>query len=263
MFTHLLDTAPITSQLFFPRPAVPQKSADGTWQDGTIQVDDQVVLGYRFFINQQDSPVILYFHGNGEVVSDYVYFWDDYKAIGVSLLVVDYRGYGWSTGRPLTTKMLPDAEVVADKLPKILEAAGVNQDVPIFIMGRSLGSAPAIYLALTKANLFKGLIVESGYADAPSLFGRLGIVIPDGMRKDDLLPINNVSKMKRVTLPLLIIHGEIDNLIPLSHGKENFTASPVADKQLLVISGAGHNNLTSVGLEPYFSALDGFVNNHL
>lgn len=263
MSTHPLDAPQITSQLFYPRSASAQKSESGAFYDGTIQVDEDVVLGYRFFVDKKDSPVILFFHGNGEVASDYIYFSHDYKALGLSLLVVDYRGYGWSTGRPLTSKMLPDAAMVADKLAKILDVAGVNADVPIFVMGRSLGSAPAIYLALTKAEQFKGLIVESGYADAPSLFRRLGIPIPDNIQEDDSLPINNTEKMKRVKLPLLVIHGEIDNLIPVSHGKEIYTASPIEDKRIVVISGAGHNNLTSVGLEAYFSALSEFVNNQL
>ena len=90
------------------------------------------------------KPTLLYFHGNGEIVTDYEGFAPLYHGIGLSLLVVDYRGYGWSTGKPLTTKMIPDAQAVLDALDDILKENGVVPSRPLFIMGRSLGSAPAI-----------------------------------------------------------------------------------------------------------------------
>jgi pimeloyl-ACP methyl ester carboxylesterase len=264
MSQHPLDHPQITSSLFFARRTVPQKHPQGAWQDGTVKVDDNVVIGYRFYIHQKDSPVILFFHGNGEVVSDYVGISQDYhKWANASLLVVDYRGYGWSSGEPLTSKMLPDARIVLDKMPKILEAAGINPDVSVFVKGRSLGSAPAIYLGLVAPEKFKGMIIESGYADAPSLFRRLGIAIPDNVKADDSLPINNAEKIKRIHLPLLVIHGGQDDLIPVEHGKILHTNSPTQDKHLVVITGAGHNNLMTIGFTPYFSAIAGFVNNHL
>ncbi len=263
MSQHLLDHPQITGALFFPRRDTPQPSPTGEWHDGTIPVDDEVELGYRFFVHKPDSPVMLFFHGNGEVASDYVGLHTEYhNRVGASFLVVDYRGYGWSTGRPLTTRMLPDAKIVLDKLPDVFKAVGVEADVPLFIKGRSLGSAPAIYLGLVAPEAFKGIIIESGYADAPSLFRRLGISIPEDIMTDDSLPIANGEKIKRVNLPLLVIHGSADNLIPVEHGKTLHTNSPVGDKGLVVITGAGHNNLL-MSLQPYFSAISEFVNNHL
>jgi len=195
MSQHPLDQPNITSSLFFPRRTAPQKHPDGAWQDGTITVDEDVTIGYRFYIHKKDSPMILYFHGNGEIASDYISISQTYHDwADVSLLVIDYRGYGWSTGTPLTSKMLPDAKIVLDKLPHILESAGINVDVPLFVKGRSLGSAPAIYLGLVAPDRFKGMIIDSGYADAPSLFRRLGIAIPDNIKEDDRLPINNMRK---------------------------------------------------------------------
>lgn len=264
MSQHPLDNPQITSSLFFPRRTMPQEHPDGAWQDGTVKVADDVVLGYRFYIHKKDSPVILFFHGNGEVVSDYVRISQDYHDwANASLLVVDYRGYGWSTGKPLTSKMLPDAKIVLDKMPKILEAAGIHPDVPLFIKGRSLGSAPAIYLSLIAPDKFNGMIIESGYADAPSLFRRLGINIPADVKDDNSLPIGNAEKMRDIHLPLLVIHGELDNLIPLWHGEKLHSNSPIEDKRLVVIPGAGHNNLMAIDFTLYFSVIAGFVNNHL
>lgn len=264
MSQHPFDNLQITSSLFYPRRAVPQPHPNGAWRDGTIQVDAGIKLGYRFYIHQPDSPVILFFHGNGEIASDYASISRDYHEwADASLLVVDYRGYGWSSGRPLTSKMLPDAKAILDKLPQILDDANVNPHVPIFIKGRSLGSAPAIYLGMIAPEKFQGMIIESGYADAPSLFRRLGIPIPEEIQSDDTLPINNAGKMKRIHMPLLVIHGKQDNLIPLEHGEAIYKNSPTEDKQLVVITGAGHNNLMAIGFESYFSAIAEFVNNNL
>lgn len=119
MSQHPLDHPQIISSLFFPRRSTTQQHPEGIWQDGTIQVDNNVAIGYRFYINKKESPVILFFHGNGEIVSDYSTVAQDYHGFAdASLLAIDYRGYGWSTGTPLTSKMLPDAKIVLDKLPK-------------------------------------------------------------------------------------------------------------------------------------------------
>jgi pimeloyl-ACP methyl ester carboxylesterase len=264
MSKHPLDHPQITSSLFFPRSATQQAAPNGEWQDGTIMVEDKVALGYRFFVHQPDSPVLLYFHGNGEVASDYTGLYQLYRDwAGMSLLVVDYRGYGWSTGTPLTSKMLPDAQIVIDNLSTVLVNANVQADVPIFLKGRSLGSAPAIYLATVASDKLEGLIIESGYASAPSLFRRLGIPIADDIKDDMTLPLYNDEKMKKVDLPLLIIHGEEDNLIPVDNAKKLYSNSPHEDKRLLIITGAGHNNLIHIALTDYFSAIREFVNNNL
>jgi len=69
--------------------------------------------------------------------------------------------------------------------------------------------------------------------------------------------------MKKIQLPLLVIHGEQDTLIPVEHGKKLHSNLPIEDKQLVVIPGAGHNNLMAIGFVPYFSAIAEFVNNHI
>jgi hypothetical protein len=179
----------------------------------------------------------------------------------VSLVVVDYRGYGWSTDTPKVSTMLPDADAVFQALPQIREEHGLTSE-SLFVKGRSLGSAPAVYLAMTHQQALNGLILESGYADAPSLFGRMGISIPDEYTDDDTLPVQNVRKMKQVELPLLVIHGADDNLIPAQHGRDLYEASPAHNKELLLIEGAGHNNLLSKGTARYFDAIKRFVKNY-
>lgn len=259
MTQHPLDDPQITENLYFPRKAVPNTHpGSSSIKDGTIPVED-VELGYRLYIHTSTAPVLLFFHGNGEVASDYDSLAPLYHQAGVSVIVVDYRGYGWSTGRTLTTRMLPDAQAALEALEGVLSEHGIVPGRPLFVKGRSLGSAPAVYVALKNPERFKGVILESGYADAPSLFRRMGIPLPDDVPENDSLPIHNGNKMKRVDLPLLVIHGEHDTLIPVEQGKALYEASPSRNKDLFIIPGAGHNNLLMAGIDRYFGAVADFV----
>jgi alpha-beta hydrolase superfamily lysophospholipase len=245
----LLDNPLLLSFLFHPRPARPGTHLPNV-VDGTIPVEGDVVLGYRLYKYEPGEPVILYFHGNGEIASDYDDLADMYHGIGTSLLIVDYRGYGWSTGQPKVSSLVTDVEAVFAALPTVLEGLG---NPPLFVMGRSLGSAPAIHLAHTHPEAFKGLILESGFAQILPLLLRLGL--PAQLMSNLPDPIGNLDKIGEITLPLLVIHGERDDLIPVTHGQSLYDASPAEQKKILRIFGAGHNNLLSVGLQEYFTAI--------
>ena len=259
MREHPLDKVEVVQNLFYPRKSIPHRNPHDSIKDGTVAVDEGIEIGYRLYIKHSSAPVLLYLHGNGEIASDYDSIAPYYHSTGVSLLVVDYRGYGWSTGTPLTTKLLLDAQKVVENIDSILPDSGVIPGRPLFLMGRSLGSAPAIYLAMNNPDKLKGLIIESGYADAPSLFRRLGIPIPDNVLDDPTLPVNNDEKMKKVAIPLLVIHGERDMLIPVHHGQKLYENAMSQDKELLIIPDAGHNNVSFVDVSRYFDAIKSFV----
>jgi alpha-beta hydrolase superfamily lysophospholipase len=252
----LLDNPLVQSILFYPRPDQAGGSVLPNTYDGTIPVEEGIVLGYRLYAHRAVAPVILYFHGNGEIASDHDFIAQRYHAAGASLLVVDYRGYGWSTGKPKVSALLSDVQPVLDALPDVLKQADLT-DQTLVVMGRSLGSAPAIHLAHTHPARIKGIIIESGFAHAIPLLARLGLHpnllanVPD--------PIGNVRKMGEIDLPLLVIHGEEDNLIPVNNGQALFDASPASIKRIVRIPGAGHNDLLMFGLRTYFIAIEGFL----
>lgn len=246
----LLDNPLIISNLFYPRSARPTPMPNVT--DGTIPVNDNIVLGYRYYKHTPESPVILYFHGNGEVASDYDMFADDFRAAGAALLVVDYRGYGWSTSKPLVSTLLTDAEAVLPALPDI-----IGQERALFIMGRSLGSAPATHLAYTHPEALKGIIIESGFAHEPSLFKRLAI--PEALLASVPSVFGNQTKMASIQLPLLVIHGERDTLIPVENGQALYDTSPAAQKTILRVPKAGHNDLLFYAPRDYFTAIQQFI----
>ncbi len=260
MSDHPLDRPEIIDNLFFPRRARPSSGSSDTMFDGMIPIEEGIILGYRLYVRDKTFPVIVYFHGNGEIATDYDNIALMYHMAGASLLVVDYRGYGWSTGRPLVSTLASDAEPVVHALPNLLKQAKIQPDVPLFIKGRSLGSAPALHAAYRFPDRFKGLIVESGYALAPSLFSRLGISLK--LADDDNLPLNNIRKIEAIHLPLLVIHGEEDVVLPVDNGQRLVDASPSAHKTLLRIPNAGHNNLLTVGMQAYFAAIRDFIDAH-
>lgn len=252
----LLDHPAILPYLFHPRRAKPGTSRLPNVTDGSVPITDDISLGYRLYRHESGKPVIVYFHGNGEIAPDYDHVAGEFRRAGASLIVMDYRGYGWSTGTPLASAILPDAHRAADALPGILAEAGLVHP-PLFLMGRSLGSAPAIDLAAQHPDRYKGLIIESGFAEILSVLTRMGLSLP--AMKQVPAPFGNVHKLAKVALPLLVIHGEHDQLIPVSHGQTLYDASPAEDKRLLRIPYAGHNDIMMVATDDYFAAIRDFM----
>jgi hypothetical protein len=249
------DNPLILSFLFHPRQAKSGSSRMRHVTDSAIPVGEDIVLGYRLYAHKPGKPVIVYFHGNGEIAPDY----DDsatlYRHAGASLLVIDYRGYGWSTGRPLVSTLLPDVEKVQQALPAILEKAKLS-DSPLFVMGRSLGSACAVHWARHFPETLRGIIIESGFARAIPLLTRLGLpLIGLGSITE---PMDNISKLREVSLPLLVIHGEEDMLIPVEEGQDLYDASSAEIKRIVRVQGAGHNDLLYYA-EEYFAAITTFI----
>jgi hypothetical protein len=255
MMSSELDNPLIQSALFYPRSARPGTSRLKNVTDGTLPVAGEVALGYRLYAHQPGQPVIVYFHGNGEIAPDHDEFAPLYRVAGASLLVVDYRGYGWSTGVPSLAALIPDVEAVYRALPDILGQAHIA-DGPLVVMGRSLGSAYAIHFAHTYSASLRGLIVESGFTGIASLLTglRLPTLLPPGAHD----PMGNLDKMAHIDLPLLVIHGERDSLIPVANGQALYDASPSRQKTIKRVIGAGHNDLLFYADE-YFAAIEDFL----
>jgi len=216
-----------------------------------IPVGDGVSVGARFYAAGVEKPTILFFHGNGEIVADYADIAPLYVAMGANFLPVDYRGYGLSSGSPTISAMLGDARTVFGYVQAWLSARKYNQT--LIVMGRSLGSAPALELASAYPAQTAGLIIDSGFADVIALLVRLGARPPPGMPADTL--VRQERKMAAYSGPTLIVHGTADMIIPVADADALFRASPSKGKRLVKIQGAGHNNLMAVGMEEYMQAV--------
>lgn len=248
----LLDSPYVLQFLFHPRgdyqlepkPAAP---------DVSIPVAEHVVIGARFHLAAAaDAVNILFFHGNGEIVDDYYELGGVYNQIGLNFLAVDYRGYGKSTGRPTTSAMLADSHVIFRFVRDWLQEQGHHGK--LIVMGRSLGSACALELAGCYQDRIAGLIIESGFAYTGPLLQLIGIDT-DRLGFTESRGIPNLARIRAFSKPTLIIHAEHDHIIPFSDGQALYDASPAADKQLLKIPFANHNNILSLALWEYLGAV--------
>jgi hypothetical protein len=253
-----LDRPEILNFIFYPRKNL-SLSQRGTTH--LIEVDSGIKIGCRFYLKEEDCPSILYFHGNGETVGDYDWVAPFFNQRGINLFVADYRGYGLSNGEPTITNLISDAHPIFKGFKEIIKKKGCKNS--LFIMGRSLGSIPAIELAYHHQSEFLGLIIESGVANFfDILFNMLGIEINNSF-KEKLEIISNKSKIKSLSIPTLIIHAEYDSLLPLREGKDLYESSGAKDKKIFIIPGADHNNLWQIAGDQYYQKIEEFIKTRL
>lgn len=250
-----LDKPEVSFRVFHPRPESPFYSTSGA-KEVFIPVDESVAVGGRFYIAGTDGPNILFFHGNGEIAADYDDLGPIYNRMGINFLPVDYRGYGRSGGEPTVGSMLRDCLAVHDFTRRWLADSGCTG--PYVVMGRSIGSAPALELASQREDEMDGLIIESGFALAEPLLRLLGID-PRALGFTEEKGFRNLDKIQSFQKPLLIIHAEFDHIIPYSDALQLYSKSRSADKTLIKILGANHNDIFARGLNEYMAAVKSFA----
>ena len=252
---NFMDSPEIQRILFHPRVSEPTPLPPGA-EDIAVEVEPGVTIRCRFFVAGKEKPTILFFHGNGEIVSDYDEIGLEYVRYGLNILVTDYRGYGWSDGTPTFSTLLADCHVLYNELKKML--AGQGYRPAIFIMGRSLGSASAIEVAQAYQEEISGLIIESGFAETLPLAKTLGADI-SGIDITEEQTFNNVGKIIKITRPTFLLHGQRDTLISLWQAEKLHAESGARVKELQVVPGADHNSLISIGGKYYFMAIQQFI----
>ena len=249
----LLDQPHILSFVFYPREdySPPPRNA----VDHSVPVEKDISIGCRLYPASEGAPSLLYFHGNGEVVYDYDDIATLYNRLGINLFVADYRGYGQSGGTPSFSNTIADAHIIFKYFRDTLKASSYTG--PLFVMGRSLGSLSAVELAVSYPKELNGLIIESGFASAGKLMMYLGTLISLPRLED--FEKANLDKLRSITMPILIIHGEWDEIIPFEQAEVLYQNVGSKDKRLLPIPNAGHNDIMLVGMEQYFQAIKEFV----
>jgi pimeloyl-ACP methyl ester carboxylesterase len=244
------------SAIFHPRPDMPYGPEASVARDHIFEVEDGVRLRMRLFLGDPKAPNILFFHGNGETARDYDFMSDMYLALPASFIVGEYRGYGPSTGTPTVRNLLTDAHKELDEVKRLLAEAGHTG--PIVVMGRSLGSAPAIELAGSRSDEVRGLIIESGFARMLPLLEllhiphrSLHITEEDGPR--------NQQKMAAITMPTLILHAENDSIISIADGELLYKANKDPEKVFIRVPNADHNDIQIHAGKAYFVAINNLL----
>jgi uncharacterized protein len=224
--------------MFFPAPAVEvTPAAFGlAFSELEMETDDGERL-HGWWVRASVSPVghVLFCHGNAGNIADRLPHAALLSAAGFDVLLFDYRGYGRSTGRPWEHGTYRDARAACRVLR---EQPGVDA-ARIIYLGESLGGAVALQLAVELPPV--GLILQSSFTSVRDL-ARLHYryipapLVPDAYPSLALIP--------RLRAPLLVVHGERDEIVPLSHGERLFEAAP-EPKRMHVVRGAGHNDLVA------------------
>ncbi len=253
-----LDRPEVTRVLFHPRRDPPGRPLPLRVRMLQIPVDEGMTIGGRLHRADLTGPTILLFHGNGEIASDYDGISPLFTRLGINLLVVDYRGYGSSDGQPTASRMLADAIATYEQTGHILVENELKAR-PLFVMGRSLGSAAAIEIAQRAGDGINGLIIESGFAYTLPLLATLGLRL--GLEEADETQdgFGNLEKIAQVQVPTLILHGRDDRLIRVENAHALHENCGAEVNRLVTIPGAGHNDLMFTGQTDYFDALRAFV----
>jgi alpha-beta hydrolase superfamily lysophospholipase len=245
----IFDSTAFNQNLFFPRPDYSSPPANA--EEIYIEVEPEIKIHARKFPNSSARFGIVYFHGNGEIVSDYNELAQIFGAIGGELIVCDYRGYGKSNGYPSLRTVLSDACFIFKYLT---ENKIVRSNV--CVVGRSLGSASAIEIGVKYPDI-SGCIIESGYADPIPLVERRGLRV-DSITPEENAVFNNSQKIKQITCPLLLMHGVDDAIISYREAELNFKNASSEKKELELIEGVGHNDIILAPNNKYFGTLEKF-----
>lgn len=186
--------------------------------------------------------VVLFAHGNAEDIGEARGYLEAYRELGVTVYALDYRGYGLSDGRPGLRKAKEDVRRVFDFL---IAEKGVEVD-RLFLHGRSLGAAMILPVAAEEP--VGGVILESCMLNGFRTI-HPGLLYP-------LDPIPNGRTIRRVSSPLLLLHGQADDVIPIWHGEALLKRAP-EPKTAVWIPNYGHNDLSFAG-DPYWESLRQF-----
>ena len=249
----LLDQPFLRQFIFYPRKDF--TPCPGNAFDLSVGVTDGVTISCRFYMGQREWPWVLFFHGNGEVASDYDEISPLYHQSKMNLAVADYRGYGASGGTPTLTDLVQDAHAIFKEVREELSRRNLRKN--LWVMGRSLGSISALELAYHYQKEMEGLIIESGFPSVVRILFHLGASVQAmGLEKIDR---ECLERIKEIFLPTLIIHGERDSLVPLENAREIYRHLGSKEKELLAIPSATHNDIMLVGFKDYFRTLQQFV----
>lgn len=239
----LFDTPRFNAALFFPR-ADTSPTPPGS-EDLFVEVPDA-----RLHVRLHPGPRaarLLLFHGNGEVVADYDDLARAFAQAGAALAVVDFRGYGQSSGTPTLRAALDDAG-------RVLEAVARASSAPLLVMGRSLGGACAAHLAQTPHPRVAGFVFESAGSSLEQLVRRRGLD-PAGITPEDRVTFDPLPKLRRCEAKALVLHGARDTLIDAAEAQVSHQA--LRGSRLALIPGRGHNDVSAnLG---YWEALAAFI----
>jgi fermentation-respiration switch protein FrsA (DUF1100 family) len=209
-------------------------------------------------VSRETSPgaaakTLLFFHGNAGNISGRLESVQQFHRLGLNVLIVDYRGYGQSTGTPSEQGIYNDAEACWQYLTETRGIAPAD----IVVFGRSMGGGAATWLAAQHRP--GAVILESVFTNVPDVGAHHYSFLP--VRALATNQFDNESRVVEVDAPKLHIHSREDRVVPFKLGRRVFEAA-AEPKQFLEIEG-GHNDGFLVSADEYLQTIDVFLEKHL
>jgi uncharacterized protein len=227
----------VVARLFYPRllyPA-PQRDAYAPAEGRLLELKsrDRVRVHATQLTGAHDGPVVVYFHGNGVVMGDVLWMARELRQRGLGVVIAEYRGYGLSAGpRPTERGLYEDAEAVLTALRR--EGIGPER---VVLFGESLGTGVAVEMAIRGHGF--ALVLVTPYTSIPEAASRFVWGLPAHLLMAERF--DSLDKARRVTVPVLIVHGTRDTVVPYAMGVK--LASALPRSRLITVEGGSHNDL--------------------
>lgn len=221
------------------------------YEDVTLTTKDGIRITGWFVPSMGATSTLLWFHGNAGNISHRL---DNIRKlhdqVHAHIFIIDYRGYGRSQGFVSEEGTYEDADAALAYLQS-REDVDAND---IVIFGRSLGAAVGVDLATRQKT--RALVIESPFTSIEAMAKTVMPWVPIGAFLHTRY--NNLDKIRNLRIPLLVVHGDRDRIVPYEQGRELFEAAP-EPKSFYTIAEAGHNDTYLVGGNEYFNAIANFI----
>lgn len=229
--------------LIFPAPATASYDEDST---GLTFVEDSA--GERIAIiytpAEDGQPTILASHGNAEDAGDFRYLFSELQDLGWGVLTYDYPGYGLSSGKPSEDGTYAAIHAAWNYLTAEQSIAPAD----VVIMGRSLGAGPSLWLAQDRGRDARALMLLSAFTSAYRTVTQVPLFPGDRFL--------NVDRIAEIEMPILIMHGTEDPVVPFSHAQQLREAATRSRRIAYVpLEKTGHNDLTNVWRQVVYEML--------
>lgn len=248
--------------VFYPLPKLSDSPAayGVSFSDVIIPIPTGTLHGW-WMAAPAEPPVMLYLHGNGGNIGAYASQAARLRSLGYSVLIVDYRGYGQSSGPfPSESRVYEDAESAWNWLTRRSPGLDTPGKIPasqICIYGHSLGGAVAIELARHHPEAV-ALIVESSFTSAIAMAKHLQVFRPFPLRALLNHHFESLAKLPELRMPVLFMHGTRDLTVPCRMSRELFAAAS-DPKQLVIFQGAMHMDCGETDPALYQQTVTGFM----
>jgi fermentation-respiration switch protein FrsA (DUF1100 family) len=238
---------------FFPIRGVQETPAAAgvPFRDLKIHTADGQTLHGWWLERSDPRAQVVFFHGNGGNLSLWLDILIELHRRGFSVLAVDYRGYGASTGRPSEQGLYADADAALRTFNERLRRA----EAPVVYWGRSIGAAVAAYAVSVQPP--DAVVLETPMPDVRSVLRTNPVLWALSFLSSYRFPTSRFLAGYRG--PLLVVHGDRDSIVPFGAGRQVYERAPSSHKQFLAISGADHNDLHVVDPGRYWDSVNRFV----